>query len=62
MNITTLRLPCAISRFHNKIDFGEYNREIKGHVYGKRQTSDSSWEILKIEIKQIKTIQNNSYG
>ena len=36
--------------------------EIKLHVYGKRQTSDSSWEFLKIENKQIKTAQNNSYG
>ena len=40
---------------------GDY-REIKIHVYGKRQTSDLSWEFLKIESKQIKTIQNNSYG
>ena len=37
-------------------------REIKLHVYEKRQTSDSSWEFLKIENKQIKTAQNNSYG
>ena len=37
------------------------NREIKSHVYGKRQTSFSSWEFLKIENKQIKTVQNNSY-
>ena len=29
-------------------------REFKHHVYGKRQTSDSSWEFLKI------TAQNNS--
>ena len=29
---------------------------------GKRQTSDLSWEFLKIENKQIKTVQNNSYG
>ena len=35
---------------------------IKIHVYGKRQTSDLSWEFLKIENKQIKTVQNNSYG
>ena len=28
---------------------------------GKRQTSDSSWEFLKIENEQIKTAQNNSY-
>ena len=37
------------------------NREIKIHVYAKRQTSDSSWEFLRIENKQIKTVQNNSY-
>ena len=30
-------------------------------VYGKQQTSDSSWEFLRIEKKQIKTVQNNSY-
>ena len=35
--------------------------EIKIHVYGKRQTSDSSWGFLKTENKQIKTTQNNSY-
>ena len=27
------------------------------YVYGKRQTSDSSWEFLKIENEQIKTAQ-----
>ena len=37
------------------------NREIKIHVYGKRPTSDSSWEFLRIENKKIKTVQNNSY-
>ena len=37
-------------------------REIKIHVYGKRQTSDLSWEFLRIENKQIKTVLNNSYG
>ena len=35
--------------------------EIKIHVHTKRQTSDSSWEFLRIENKQIKTVQNNSY-
>ena len=36
---------------------------LKHHVYGKRQTSDSSWEFLKIENEQIKrSAQNNSYG
>ena len=37
-------------------------REIKIHVYRKRQTSDSSWEFLRIENKQIKTVPNDSYG
>ena len=38
------------------------NKEIKSQVYDKRQTPDSSWEILRIENKQVKTVQNNSYG
>ena len=38
------------------------NREFKFHVYCKRQTSDSSWEFLKIENEQIITAQNNLYG
>ena len=40
-------------------------REFKLYVYklyGKQQKSDSSWEFLKIENKQIKTSQNNSCG
>ena len=37
------------------------NREFKLHVYGKRQTADSSWEFLKIDNEQLKTVQNNSY-
>ena len=41
---------------------GRDNREIKIHVYRKRQTSDSSWEFLRIENKQIKTVPNDSYG
>ena len=36
--------------------------EIKIHVYRKRQKSDSSWEFLRIENKQIKTVQNDFYG
>ena len=36
-------------------------REFEHHVYGKRQTSDSSREFLKIENKEIKTAWNNSY-
>ena len=35
-------------------------REFKLHVYCKRQTSDSSWEFLKIENEQIKTARNSS--
>ena len=45
----------ALTGFHN-------NREITSHVYGKRQTSDSTWVFLRMENKQIKTVQNNSYG
>ena len=37
-------------------------REIKIHVYRKRQTSDSSWEFLRLENKKIKTVPNDSYG
>ena len=37
------------------------NWEVKLHVYGKRQTPVSSWELLKIENEQIKTAQNNSF-
>ena len=29
-------------------------RENESYVYGKRQTSDSSWEFLKIENEQMK--------
>ena len=32
-------------------------KEFKLHVYGKRQTSDSSWEFLKRENEQTKTAQ-----
>ena len=32
-------------------------REFKFHVYATRQTLDSSWEFLKIENEQIKTLQ-----
>ena len=38
-----------------------HTREIKIHVYAKRQTSDSSWEFLRIENKHIKTVQNSFY-
>ena len=41
---------------------GENKKEFKLHLYGKRQTSDSSWKFLKIENGQIKTAQNKSYG
>ena len=37
-------------------------REIKIHVYRKRQTPDSSREFLWIENKQVKTVPNDSYG
>ena len=34
-------------------------REFKLHVYGKRQTSDSSWEFLKMENERIKNSSEN---
>ena len=36
-------------------------REMKIHVYRKRQMADLSWEFLRIENKQIKTAPNDSY-
>ena len=33
------------------------NRDFKLHAYGKRQKSDSSFELFKIENEQIKTAQ-----
>ena len=38
------------------------NREIKIHVYGILQTANVSWEFLRIENKQVKTVQNDSCG
>ena len=38
------------------------NREIKIHVYDIRQTANVSWEFLRIENKQLKTVQNDSFG
>ena len=37
------------------------NLFIKSQGYRKRQTSDSSWDFLRVENKQVKTVQNNSY-
>ena len=33
---------------------GENKKEFKLHLYGKRQTSDSSWKFLKVEKEQMK--------
>ena len=44
-----------------QVDGGDI-REIKIHVYDIRQTANVSWEFLRIENKQIKTVQNDSYG
>ena len=33
------------------------NREIKIYVYGIRQTANVSWEFLRMENKQIKTVR-----
>ena len=50
---------CVCSVF---ICAGQNKKEFKLHLHGKRQTSDSSLEFLKIENAQIKAAQNNSYG
>ena len=40
----------------------EIIREIKIHVYGIRQTANVSSKFLRIENKQIKTVQKDSCG
>ena len=54
-----------VSHKLNMVDFSYFHqaysanvRACKLHVYGKRQTSDSSLEFPKIENKQIKAAQN----
>ena len=57
------RLTSEIMQCCQHGDFWRENviiREI--HGYRKRQTSDSSWEFLRIENKQIKTVPNDSCG
>ena len=49
-----------VSRLPGKME--KCNREIKIHVYRKRQTSDSSLEFFRIENEQIKTVLKDSYG
>ena len=56
----------SLRQYIHEVNFGflrlsKHIREIKIHVYAKRQTSDSSWEFLRIENKQIKTVQDNCY-
>ena len=57
-----------VSHKLNMVDFSYFHqaysanvRAYKLHVYGKRQTSDSSLEFPKIENKRIKAAQNNPY-
>ena len=38
------------------------NREIKIHVYRIQQTANVSGEVLRIENKQLKKVQNDSCG
>ena len=42
--------------------YNTFIREIKVHVYDIRQTANVSWEFLRIENKQLKTVQNDSFG
>ena len=48
--------------FDQNGDLARHIREIKIQVYRQQQTSDLSWEFLRIEHKQIKTVPNDSYG
>ena len=38
----------------------EFQRDLSD-VYGKQQTSDSSWEFYKTENDKLKTAQNNNH-
>ena len=55
-NITKLDL------YWLNIEIKDHIREIKIHVYDIRQTANVSWEFLRIENKQLKTVQNDSFG
>ena len=44
-----------------QVDGGDI-REIKIHVYDIRQTVNFCWEFLRMENKQLKTVQNDSFG
>ena len=60
LNKTLLWLSLSASKEHySKISS---NREIKIHVYSIRQTANVSGEFLRIENKQLKTVQNDSFG
>ena len=43
-----------------QVDGGDI-REIKIHVYDTRQTANVSWEFLRIENKQLKTVQTERF-
>ena len=62
MRLLTVKVTAITSFFKSPVGRHQKpNRGIKIHVYAKRKTSDSNWEFLRIENKQIKTVQNNSY-
>ena len=44
-----------------QVDGGDI-REIKIHVYDIRQTANGKRQFLRIEHKQLKTVQNDSFG
>ena len=58
----TVKVPFFLKKLR-VADWSQYNniRGIKIRVYAKRQTTDSSWEFLRIDRKVAnKTFQNNS--
>ena len=60
----TVKVPFFFLKKLRVADWSQYNniRGIKIRVYAKRQTTDSSWEFLRIDREVAnKTFQNNSY-
>ena len=62
VDVTIPRRSFVFGQSRAKVSAGFTNREIQIHVYGIRQTANVSWEFLRIENKQIKTVQSDSYG
>ena len=51
----------SFQNYTHPADHTRQPREIKIHVYGKRQTSDSRLRFLKMNNSYAKKVQNNSH-